>query len=158
MDAAVWLKGFRLTHEKARLGQLSPDEHERYLGMREELARSAVVSQGAKVPSGKSARESFSVPQVFQVEISNLYKTVTREISRSRFVATLSQNFSKGDPVSFSLSLGRTQEPITGQATVVESLRQAGASRTTFEFGQMTPENAERLELALFDALLSRID
>jgi hypothetical protein len=54
--------------------------------------------------------------------------------------------------------LARAQEPITGQATVVANVRQGGASRITFEFGMMKPEDAARLELALFDSLLSRID
>jgi len=158
MDAAVWMKGFRLTHEKARQGQLTPDELERYLGMREELARSAIVSQGGTVPSGKTARQSFTVPHVYQVEISNLYKMVTKEISLSGFTVTASQEYKKGDQVSYVLSLGRSQEPITGQAIVAANLRQGGASRVTFEFTSLKPEAAERLELALFDALLARID
>jgi hypothetical protein len=83
MDAAAWMKGFRLTHEKARLDQLVPDERSRYQGMCEELARSWLASQGQDALPGKSARESFSVPQVYQVEISNLYRTVTRAAARA---------------------------------------------------------------------------
>jgi len=158
MDAAAWMKGFRLTHEKARQGQLVPDEQGRYLGMREELARSWLSSQGKDALPGKSARASFSVPQVYQVEISSLYKTMTREISCSRFVVTMSQDLKRNETVSYSLLLGRGKEPITGQATVVASERLGGASRITFELGKLSPEDAERLELALFDALLSRID
>jgi len=157
MDAAAWMKGFRVTHEKARAGQLTPDELQRYHAMREELARSAIVGQGGKVPAGKTARESFSVPQVYQVEINGLYKTVTREVSRSRFTATLSQDYRKGEPISYSMTLSRAQEPLEGQATVVESVRQGGASRTTFELSTLSEADAERLEFALFDALLARI-
>lgn len=156
MDPAAWLAGFRATHQRARSGQLKPDEHAKYLAMREELARSLVAAQGLTVPEGQQARRHFRVAQVFAIEVANLYTTVTKELSRAGFSALITGALQVDERVDFKLTLGRGAEPVQGQARVVASVRQAGNARVSFNIEAMSPEDTERLELALFDAVLAR--
>ena len=50
MDPSQWIAAFRLTHEQARRGGLNDGELKKYMGMRDELARSLMNSQGLIVP------------------------------------------------------------------------------------------------------------
>jgi hypothetical protein len=59
--------------------------------------------------------------------------------------------------VTFALTLGKGQEPVSGQAHVVSAIRQQGNSRISFAIDFVSEENGERLELALFDAVLLRL-
>lgn len=156
MDPAAWLAGFRVTHGRAKAGQLSPDEQQKYLAMREELARSLVAAQGLTVPDGQQARRHFRVAQVFGLEVANLYTTVTKELSRAGFSALITGSLQANDRVDFKLLLGRGSEPVQGQARVVSIVRQSGNSRVSFNIEAMSPEDGERLESALFDAVLAR--
>jgi len=157
MDPSEWLARFRIAHERARSGQLKPEERARYLGMREELARSLVAAQGLTLPEGQNARKHFRVAQLFNVEVNNLYATVTRELSRSGFSALVTGPLKDGELVDFKLTLSRGTEPITGRAKVVAVLRQAGNWRVSFSVDKLSDADAERLEVALFDAVLARI-
>ncbi|MEW5738947.1 MAG: PilZ domain-containing protein [Myxococcota bacterium] len=156
MDPSEWLAGFRITHQQARDGKLKPEERARYLAMREEFARSLVAAQGLTVPEGQQARRYFRVAQIFPLEVNNLYNTVTKELSRSGFSALITGALKEGDRVEFKLTLARAAEPLTGQAKVVSVVRQAGNSRVSFAIESMKEADAERLELALFDAVLAR--
>lgn len=156
MDPSEWLAGFRVTHQRAKAGQLKPEERARYLAMREELARSLVAAQGLSLPEGQNARKHFRVAQVFPLEVANLYQTVTKELSRAGFSALITGTLKANDSVDFQLTLGRGTEPVTGKARVVSVVRQAGNSRVSFAIEAMGAEGEERLELALFDAVLAR--
>lgn len=157
MDPATWLAGFRLTHQRAHKGLLKPDEHAKYLAMREELARSLVASQGLVVPEGQQARKHFRVAQLFQVEVAGLYQTVTKELSRSGFTALVTGALPQNEDIEFVLTLSRGAEPVRGVARVVSVLRQAGNMRVSFRIESMGADDAERLEMALFDAVLARL-
>ncbi|MEW6431498.1 MAG: PilZ domain-containing protein [Myxococcota bacterium] len=156
MDPAEWLAGFRATHQRAKSGQLKPEEVRKYLAMREEFARSLVAAQGLAVPEGQQARRYFRVAQLYPLEVANLYQTVTRELSRSGFSALITGALQVGEVVEFKLSLGRGAEPVLGQARVVSSVRQTGNARVSFAIDSLSDADAERIELALFDAVLAR--
>jgi hypothetical protein len=157
MDPTQWLASFRITHEHARRGSLSEDEHKKYLGMRDELARSLMNSQGQTVPEGVPPRRAFKVAQIFQIEIGGVCRTTTREISCSSFTAPVTGTFKPGERVSFSLVLTRAAEPLIGNAVVTEAAREkANSTRLTCRFENLGEERTARLEQALFDATISR--
>lgn len=157
MDPGQWISGFREQHEKMRAGRLSEQETKRYLSMREELARSMVSSQGLTVPEGQNARAHFRVAQVYSVELNNLYKGLTKDIARSGFSTIVPAAMKEGDPFSFALTLKRGEDPVTGQGKVVSALKQQGNTRISCSIDTINPANAERLEMALFDAVLARL-
>lgn len=157
MDPSQWLASFRITHENFKRGVLNENDTRKYLGMRDELARSIMQSQGYSAPDGVLPRRAFKVAYVYQIEIGGVAKTTTREISCLEFTALVSGSFKVGERVSFSLMLGRSQEPLAGVSNVKTALREkANATKLTCEFDGLGEERLSRLETALFDAALSR--
>lgn len=155
MEANEWMARFKVTHQKAKAGQLSESEHKAYLDMREELARSLVAAQSLVVPEGAPARRHFRVAQLYAIELANTYKTMTKAVSRAGFSAVLPSQMKVGEEVSFTMALGRDGEPLTGKAKVVGATKQGGWL-ISFSIEVMSEPNAERLETALFDAVLAR--
>jgi hypothetical protein len=155
MDPTQWMTRFRATHEKAKANQLTAEETKAYHDMREELAKSLVAAQSLQVPEGKNYRRYFRVAQMYQLEINSTYQTMTRHVSRGGFQCTLQSQLPVGQEVSFSLTIARDKEPVTGKAKVVSATKQGGW-QTAFQIDVMSDENAERLEVALFDAVLAR--
>lgn len=157
MDPSQWIAQFRVLHERVSRGQASDEDRLRHKAMREELATSLVQSQGQSVPPGSQARKHFRVPQVFPVEVNNIYRLVTRDISRAGFSALVNGSLAVGDDISFSLTLARGTEPITGKGHVAELSKLQGSARVGFAIDAMSEAAAERLEMALFDAVLARL-
>lgn len=155
MDPSEWMKHFRVVHQKAKAKQLSDSDLKSYLQMREELARSLVTVQSLQVPSGENSRKHFRVAQMLQVEVNKLYKAFTKEVSRAGFSCVLPVEMKVGTKATFALALSREGEPVTGEAKVVNSTR-VGQWRTDFAIESMSDDNHERLEMALFDAVLAR--
>jgi hypothetical protein len=157
MDAAQWLASFRITHENYKRGILNEGDVRKYVGMRDELARSIMQSQGIAVPENVPPRRAFKVAYVYQIEIGGVSKTTTREISCLEFTALVSGTFKVGERVSFSLMLSRSQEPLAGVSNVKTATKEkAGATKLTCEFDGLGEDRLARLETALFDAALSR--
>lgn len=156
MEPTEWMTGFRATHEKAKAKQLSENQYKSYLEMREELARSLVAAQSLTVPEGQSSRRYFRVAQMLKIEIASTYQTMTRHVSRSGFSVTLATQFKVGEEISFSLTLTREGDPVTGKAKVVSAVKQGGGWLTSFSIEVISEANSERLESALFDAVLAR--
>ena len=157
MDPAQWIAAFKVTHEKAKRGELKDDEQKKYVGMCEELARSLMAAQGMSPPTGVPARRSFRVAQVYPVEIENVERTMTREVSCGGFTATVNGTFKEGQVISFALTLKRGEDPMQGTATVVSAPRIGGnSSRVTANFNKLTDAQLDRLEKALIDAAVSR--
>src|SRR4051794_16379741 len=85
MEPQQWLSSFRLTHENYKRGILNEGDQRKYMGMRDELARSIMQSQGSTAPEGIPARRAFKVAHVFQIELGGVSRTTTREISCLEF-------------------------------------------------------------------------
>jgi len=157
MDASQWMARFRSVHELIRKGGGTEEESELHRGMCEELARSMMASQGQQATGGLEARKQFRVAQVYPIEVNNLYRAVTRDVSCSAFSVVLPDAFKVGQLATFSLQLARGAEPITGQARATEVLKQKGSAKVTFGIEVLGKVASELLELALFDAVLARI-
>jgi hypothetical protein len=150
MDAEQWMLQFKQVHEQARKSGTS----EKHRAMKDELARSLVQAQGLTVPDGQTHRRAFRIAQAWQVELNNAYKCLTRDVSGGGFSALVPTHFNVGEKVTFSMRIG--PEPVTGSATVVAAIKQAGNSRISFTIASMPTSDAERFEDALFDCVLSR--
>ena len=155
MDPTEWMAGFRVVHERAKAKQLNDADFKDYLEMREELARSLVSAQALTVPEGQSSRRYFRVAQMYKVEIASTWQTMTKHVSRMGFSAALGSQLNVGQEVDFSLFVSRDGEAITGKAKVVSAVKQGGWM-TSFTIEVLNEANAERLESALFDAVLAR--
>jgi hypothetical protein len=155
VDPSEWIARFRVTHEQSKKNQLTPEQRKTYLGMREELAKSLLAMQAMTVAEGQNARKAFRVAHVFAVEVNNLYRGMTRDISSSGFSATLPTELKVGQELPFTLTIAKGAEPLGGKAKVVSAVKQ-GSWRVSFQITWLTEVNAERLETALFDAVLSR--
>jgi len=155
VDPSQWIAAFRVTHEKAKANQLSEDQRKTYLAMREELARSLVAAQSLKVPEGEFSRKYFRVAQMYKLEIDRTYQTMTKEVSRAGFSAMMPKELKVGTRVGFAITLQRDTDPISGEAKVVGATK-SGQWRIDFSIDLMNDQNAERLESALFDAVLAR--
>lgn len=157
MDPAEWMRQFKALHELSkRPDGLTENQRKDYGAMRDEFARSMAQAQGATIPDGKTARHVFKVMHSFQLELDNMYTVLTKEVWRSGFLALVPTPLAQGQRVSFKLTLSRAEDPVSGEATVVQSIRQAGNARTVFDITLMNEANAERLETALFTSALAR--
>ncbi|MFT3712573.1 MAG: hypothetical protein QM817_33410 [Archangium sp.] len=159
MDPNQWFATFRTLHDQNKRGALNPLEKNKYLALRDELARSLMESLGQKFEAGTlPPRRVVKVAQLFNIELSNLYKTMTREISCEGFVTLVQGSFREGDRTAFVLSLGRSVDPVQGDAIVKVAQKQAGTTtRLVCEFTGLKEPALERIEEAVFDAALSRI-
>ncbi len=156
MDPSDWMKAFRAAHERAKSGGLNDDERGRYMAMREELARSLVGAQRLAVPEGEPARRHFRVAQALALELDNVSRTLTKDVSRSGFSAMVPNSMKEGQRVSFKLTLGREQEPVTGHANIVSAPKMGAMVRASFAIESLPEQEGDRLETALFDAVLAR--
>ena len=156
MDAAEWMKRFKSFHQEMREGKLSGERLRDYLDGREQLALSMVKGQGLLIPEGSTARKAFRVAQAYQLEIDGVIRTLTRDVSLGGFSALLSSSPRVDDVVRFKLTMSKSVEPLAGDARVVSSVRQTGNSRVSVQFLRLPDADLERLEMALFDAVLVR--
>lgn len=157
MDPSQWIAAFRTMHERARRGSLSEAEQKKYLSMRDELARSLMTSQSLNAPDGVPPRRAFRVAHIFPIELSGIHKTTTREISCLEFSAVVGASFKEGDRFGFTINLSRAAAPLAGFAIVKGVVRQTNNSvRITCAFDALGDAQLATLELALFDAALSR--
>jgi hypothetical protein len=159
MDPAQWLASFRVLHEQYKRNALNPIEKNKYLAQRDELARGLMESLGQELPAGSvPARRVVKVAQLFNIELSNLYKTMTRELSCQGFTTLVQGSFKEGDRTAFVLTLGRSVDPVQGDAIVKTALKQAGnTTRLVCEFTGLKEPALERIEDAVFDSALARI-
>lgn len=148
---------FRATHTDYKAGKVTGRDVEGYLGQREELARSLMKSMGQPLADGALARRNVKVQHVFPITVSNLYKVMTTEISCTGFKAIVPAAMKDGDGVTWSLTPQRGDEPIAGQGLITSTQKQGTQStRISVTFDKLDEERYERLEVAVFDAILQR--
>jgi hypothetical protein len=155
MDPSEWMARFKITHDRYKANILNDEQKKDYFGMREELARSLVAAQALQTPEGATARKFFRVAHVYKVEINRTYQAMTKMVSVSGFSAALPAELKVGAKVGFAITLQRDTEAISGEAKVVSAVKQ-GMWQISFSIELLNDANAERLETALFDAVLSR--
>ncbi len=156
---AEWMKGFRALHERARSGKLSGDELETYRAARDELARALLSAQRLTVKPGETPRSSLRVARALQVDLDMLTSTaraITVDLSTGGFACLLAKAPPAGDEVGFSLRLPGA-EALAGKVRVADVKAQQGNVRVSFQFAGMTGDDRERVEMFVFDTVLSQI-
>jgi hypothetical protein len=159
MDLAQWLVGFRALHDRARQGPLSGMDAQAYQAGRDELARALVKVQGVAVPAGQSPRQALRVPKALQVDVESAVRKdriTTFDLSLAGFSALMSSAPAPDEAVTATLRLPGT-EPVATPVTVADLKRQPGNVRVTFRFRTLGEKDRERLELAIFDAVLGQL-
>lgn len=158
MDAAKWISAFKTMHETYKRGSLNQFEKNKYLAMRDELARSLMdsMNQQSKA-SGVSPRRALAMPQLYAIELQSVHKVMTRELSCQGFVAHVPANLPPGELVTFTLTLGRSVEPVQGDAIVQASLKQGTQWRVVADFKGLMEGALQRIEDAVFDAAVERL-
>jgi hypothetical protein len=154
-----WLAEFRQCHASARDGQLEPEECHWYETARRELARLLLNAQQISREFGHTARQAIRIAWALQVELTlddQAVRAVTLDISTGGFSALLGSAPAEGDAIDFSLRLPRTQ-PIAGTARVVAAVEKTSHVRVSFAFAAIAAHDREKLEMFLFDKVLSHL-
>ena len=160
MDAATWIRAFRELHEKAKKGGLSSDEAAAYVDSKEQLARSLLAAQGLAMRQDESARRSFRVALMLQVELrmsERTVKTMTVDLSAGGFSAVVDPPPPLNVRLEFTLKRSSTEVLLTGKAKVVGAREIGRGARVSFAFDALAPKEQEKLEMTLFDAALARM-
>lgn len=159
MRLAEWLAAFRELHERARRHALSQAERAAYLAGRDELARVMLAAQRLTLKPGLAPRQSLRVARALEIDIDDgtaRQRTVTLDVSSGGFATLLARGPSLGGEIAISLRLPAA-ERIACRARVVDVRPLGGQVRLSVRFLDPTPEQRERLELFVFDAVLAHL-
>jgi len=161
MDFAKWVAEFRVAHQKNRKGELRPEERERYLADRNELARAVLANQRVSMRAGQQPRSLLKATRVIPVELEvagRLRPLMTIDLSAEGFSALTGEAPTADRPLSFVLKVPGGSEPVTGEVTCVQALKQVGNYRSQFKFEASVGSGArERVEQFVFDDLLDHL-
>ena len=156
-----WLREFRALHERARSNALNEDERALYLTARETLAKTLAKVQGLTLREKETARQSFRVALALPLELTlaeGPLKCITLDVGRGGFASTL-QKMPEGQPtLSFQIKLPGGGDPVTGKCRTVDYRKQTGNFRISFAFVDLDEKFQDRIERALFDSVLARLN
>lgn len=157
MEPAQWLATFRALHDQAKKGPLDPNQKSRYQAMKDELARSLLLTEGKTVPANVPPRRVIRVPTVHQIEVAGIHRATTSELSCAGFTALVPAMIREGSLIGFVLTLARAQEPIRGDALVQTAVKQPNTLvKLTCQFAKLEEAELERIETTLYDVALTR--
>lgn len=159
MSFAAWLAEFRKVHAEAKRGALAGAALTDYQEARNELARALLAAQHVALEPGMQPRRSLRAARALQADIAffdGSVRVATRTISPGGFAAVLAKPQKTGEEVTVTLRLPGG-EPIQCDASVVESKPQAGNAHVSFRWVGLSEADADRLEMAVFDAVLEQL-
>jgi hypothetical protein len=159
MQMTEWIREFSALHAQAKAGTISADDRAVYLRAREELAEAMLLAQRLNMGAGQVARRSLRVAQALPVELelaTGKVGAVTLDVSAGGFSTLVSEAPEKGERIVFKLKLGRSLEPISGGAKVVNVVPHKGSLRVGFMFEEMAASDKDRLELVIVDKILDQ--
>jgi len=161
MDFAKWVTEFKVQHEKARKGELTPDQRERYLADRNELARAVLANQKMPVRMGQQPRSLLKATRVLPVELEvggRLRPLMTLDLSADGFTALTGDSPANDKPLAFVLKLPGAAEPISGDVMCLGAIKQTGNFKCTFKYeASVGPLAREKIEHFVFDDLLEHL-
>jgi hypothetical protein len=156
---AEWLKTFRELHEKARRKVLDLREEALYRAGRDELARALLAAQRLTVRPGETPRQALRVARALQVDldlVTSHVRAITADLSTGGFACLLAKAPPLGEDLKFSLRIPAS-EPLAGVARVADVKPLPGNVRVAFQFRGLDDAQRERLELFVFDTVLSQL-
>ncbi|HZZ82953.1 MAG TPA: PilZ domain-containing protein [Anaeromyxobacteraceae bacterium] len=154
-----WLSAFKELHQKARKHQLSEGERVAYLAGRDELARALLAAQRVQSQAGQTPRQVLRVSRALQVDLEwsiGSERAMTLDLSTGGFGTLLAKPPPGDEEIKVSLRVPGG-EPIRCGARVVEVKPQPGNARVCFAFAGLPADDVERIELFMFDALLTQL-
>jgi hypothetical protein len=154
---SLWMRNFRAQHEKARTGKLTAQELDAYRTARDELARALLVVQRLTVKPGETPRQSLRVARALQVDldlITSKARAITIDISTGGFACLLAKAPAAGDECGYSLRIPGSEQ-LAGKVRAADIKPMQGNVRVSFQFVGLTAEERERLEMFVYDAVLS---
>jgi hypothetical protein len=160
MSLRDWLIRFKAQHEQARGGSLSGDALADYRSGRDELARALLGAQAASLKPGEVPRQALRVARAVQADLEwsvDRVRVVTQEISAGGFSALLGKVPPTDEEIKFNLRLPGGADPVSGRARVVGSAVQGSVVRVSFAFHGLGAVERDRIEFAVFDAVLESI-
>ena len=155
MDLTESLKEFRYLHQGAKAGTLGPPDLATYRAARDKLARQLLTAQQLALPPGKRQRRSLRVARALLLELEfhdGTVRATTLQLSSGGLAALLASAPQIGEVVK--LSLGIPGGPLQADARVVSVKEHLGNAMTSFQFLGLGEVEVERLEKAVFDAVL----
>jgi hypothetical protein len=155
---ADWLAAFRRLHEGARRGSLDRIDRAAYLAGRAELGQVMLAAQRLSLRPGLTPRRSIRVARALQLDIEmggHQLRSVTSDLSTGGLSTMLSRAPSVGDDVGLVLRLP-VEAPVACRARVTDVRREAEQHRVSARFLDLSPQDCERLELLVFDAILAQ--
>jgi hypothetical protein len=159
MSLAEWLARFVKLHEQARAGTLLEAERSRYLAARNELARALLKTQRVALQPAEVPRGRLRAALAFSVTLQlpgGAVPTITRDISSGGFSVKLSTVPPPGTVVAFSLRLS-AKDVVEANARLVSWVAVDEGRRASFTFVDLRPEVTERIEMAVFDAVVNQL-
>ena len=160
MSLADWLKQFRSLHAKARAGGLDRRELAAYHASRDELARALLAAQRLTLDPGQPPRRSLRVARALQADLEfddGTVRALTIDVSAGGFATRLAKPPRVGEEPKVTLRIPGG-EPLRVSARAVEVKPLSGTHRAAFQFVGLGEEDAERLELFVFDAVLQQLE
>ena len=159
MGLADWLRSFRELHEKAKRGGLHGHDLALYQGGREELARALLAAQRIALLPGQKPRRALRVARALQADLEfadGNVRALTLDLSSHGFSVLVERPPRVGEQVRVALRIPGG-EPLCAAARVQEVRLQAGNARVSFEMTDLSEAALERLELFVFDAVLTQL-
>jgi hypothetical protein len=156
---ADWLNSFKKLHAKAARGQLGAGDGVVYYRGRNELARLLFGLQQLLLQPGQVPRQWIRIVHPLRVDLdftATRVQAFTLDLSLGGFSTMLSLPPEKGEVVRYGLHLPGA-DPLHGQARVADVKERGGEHRTAFQFVALTEPDRERLEIFVFDVVLSKL-
>jgi hypothetical protein len=160
MGLAEWLASFRDLHEQHKKSTLSSADQATYLAGREELARAVLAAQHLTAPNGETKRRALRAARALQADVDldrGSERVMTLEIGAGGFGALFAKAPPVGEEVRFSLRVPGGGDPIVGWARIVDVKVLPGNARASFAFTRLEEAERERLEVLVFDTVLSHL-
>jgi CheY-like chemotaxis protein len=156
------LSAFRALHERARAGVLEGSELRVYRTMRTDLAQAFLAMQQVSLPQRSRARRVLRAVVQLRLELhlgrEEPVRVTTADIGQGGFSAVLPLAPAVGAKVPFRVQLW-DNDWLEGLARVANVVPVGHAGhRAGFAYVSLTAEQAERVEMRVFDAVVLQLD
>ncbi len=159
MGLLEWLRAFKALHDRAKKGALTGAELATYHAGRDELARALLAAQRVSLQKGMKPRRALRVARALQADLElhdGNVRGLTLELSTGGFSLLMERPPKVGDELTVALRIPGG-EPLRSRARVCEVRPGDGNARVGFELLALDAADAERLELFVFDVLLTQL-
>jgi hypothetical protein len=159
MPLREWLRLFRDHHVLAKRGALTGAALSEYHDARDELARALLAAQRVALTPGQAPRRSLRAARALQADLEffdGTLRVTTQSISSGGFAALVARAPKVEERIKVTLRIPGG-ESLAASAEVVEVTPQPGRVQASFRWLGLEPNDVERLEMLVFDAVLEQL-